>query len=293
MKKILTTCAKSKLLPLLLLLSAVVAQAQWLNYPTPGTPRTPDGKPNLTAPAPRALDGHPDLSGAWHVHPTSLEEFKRVLGPDVVEKSDRSRILGMELDTISKYAANILADYKPDEVSMRPAAMEIFRRRASGGEEDPGGKCLPIGIPGAGLVSEAVKFVQSPRELVIFYESDGTHRQIYTDGRELLKEFEQPSWLGYSAGKWERDTLVVESAGFNDRGWIDLGGHPRSEAMHMTERFRRRDFGHLDVEMTFDDPVMYTKPFSAKFSYDLLPASDVFETICNENEKDHAHRVVK
>jgi hypothetical protein len=274
---------------ILLTLASGAANAQWLNYPTPGTPRTADGKPNLSAPAPRALDGHPDLSGAWHVHPTSLEEFKRLLGPGIVEASDRSRILGMELNTISKYATNILADYKPDEVSMRPAAAEIFRRRASGAEESPGGQCLPIGIPGAGLVSEAVKFVQSPRELVIFYETDGTHRQIYTDGRDLPKEFEQPAWLGYSAGKWNGDTLVVESAGFNDRGWLDLRGHPRSEAMHMTERFHRRDFGHLDVEMTFDDPLMYTKPFSAKFSYDLLADSDVFETICNENERDRVH----
>lgn len=273
----------------LLALASTAAHAQWLNYATPGTPRTPDGKPNLSAPAPRALDGHPDLSGAWHVHPTSIEEFKRIFGAAAVEKSDHSRILGMELDTISKYAANILVDFKPEEVSMRPAAADIFRRRTSGVEESPGGQCLPIGIPGAGLVSEAVKFVQSPRELVVFYETDGTHRQIYTDGRELPKEFEQPAWLGYSAGKWDGDTLVAESAGFNDRGWLDVSGHPHSEALHMTERFRRRDFGHMDVEMTFDDPVMYTKPFSIKFSYDLLPDSDVFETICNENEKDHAH----
>jgi hypothetical protein len=267
--------------------------AQWLNYVPSGTPLTPGGKADLAAPAPRALDGHPDLSGTWHVHPTSVEEFKRILGAAAVERSDTSRILGMELDTISKYAANILVDFKPDEVSMRPAAEQIFRRRASGAEQSPGGQCLPVGIPAAGLVSEAVKFVQSPRELVIFYETDGTHRQIYTDGRELPKEFEQPTWLGYSAGKWDGDTLVVQSAGFNDRAWLDLSGHPRSEGMHMTERFHRRDFGRLDVEMTFDDPLMYTKPFSIHFSYDLLPDSDVFETICNENEKDRVHMRTK
>lgn len=274
-------------------LLAIAAHAQWLNYIPSGTPRTPDGKPDLSAPAPRALDGHPDLSGAWHVHPTSIEEFKRILGAAAVERASNGEILGMELGTISKYATNILVDFKPDQVSMRPAAAEIFRRRSSGAEETPGGKCLPIGIPGAGLVSEAVKFVQSPRELVIFYESDGTHRQVYTDGRELPKEFEQTTWLGYSAGQWDGDTLVVQSAGFNDRGWLDLVGHPRSESLHMTERFHRRDFGHLDVGMTFDDPVMYTKPFSIHFSYDLLPDSDVFETICNENEKDRAHMQAK
>jgi hypothetical protein len=277
----------------LLTIAAAGLNAQWLNYVPSGTPRTADGKPDLTAPAPRALDGHPDLSGAWHVHPTSVDEFKRILGAAAVERSDRSRILGMELDTISKYAANILVDFKPDAAPMRPAAAEIFRRRASGVDESPGSQCLPLGFPAAGLVSEAVKFVQSPRELVIFYETDGTHRQIYTDGRELPKEFEQPTWLGYSAGKWQGGTLVVQSAGFNDRGWLDVSGHPRSEALHITERFHRRDFGHLDVEMTFDDPVMYTQPFTIRFSYDALPYSDVFETICNENERDRAHMQAK
>jgi hypothetical protein len=136
-------------------------------------------------------------------------------------------------------------------------------------------------------------FIQSARQLVILYESDGTHRQIYTDGRALPKEIVQPAWLGYSAGRWERDTLVVESAGFNDKTWLDLFGHPHSEALRVVERYRRRDFGHLDVETTFDDPEMYTKPFTIEYTFDLLPDSDVFETICNENEKDRAHLVQK
>jgi hypothetical protein len=122
----------------------------------------------------------------------------------------------------------------------------------------------------------------------VMYESDGTHRQIYTDGRGLPREIVQPSWLGYSAGKWDHDTLVVESAGFNDKTWLDVTGHPHSEALHMLERYHRRDFGHMDVEVTFDDPQMYVKPFTIKFTYDLLADSDVFENIC-ENEKDRAH----
>jgi hypothetical protein len=121
------------------------------------------------------------------------------------------------------------------------------------------------------------------------YEIDGTQRQIYIDGRELPREVAQPSWLGYTAGKWERDTLVVESAGFNDKTWLDLIGHPHSEALRVVERYRRRDFGHLDVEMTFDDPQMYTKPFTIKFTEELLADSDVFEHFCNENEKDRTH----
>src|SRR5271166_1477466 len=122
--------------------------------------------------------------------------------------------------------------------------------------------------------------------IAILYESDGTHRQIYTDGRALPKEVAQPSCLGYSAGKWVGDTLVVETAGFNDKTWLDLIGHPHSEALRIVERYRRRDFGHLDVEMTFDDPQMYTKPFTIKFTQDLWADSDIFENICTENEKE-------
>jgi hypothetical protein len=263
------------------------AHAQWLNYPTPGTPRTRDGKPNLAAPPPRALDGKPDLSGVWHVQTASIAEMKRLFGPNV----GLNNVPGMEIDTISKYALNILLDFKPEESPIRPEAQEIFRRRvASAASWDV---CLSLGIPVNFLVSEPNKIVQSPKLTVIMYESDGTHRQIYTDGRALPAEIAQPAWLGYSVGHWERDTLVVESAGFNDRTWLDLIGHPHSEALRITERYRRRDFGHLDVEMTFDDPQMYTKPFTIKFTQELWADSDIFENFCNENEKDRAHFVQK
>jgi hypothetical protein len=195
----------------LIALFSVGADAQWLNYPTPGTPRTPDGKPNLTAPAPRAANGKPDLSGVWHVHPTSLAEMKRLYGDSVSAAS----VPGMEPDTVSKYAFDILLDFEPEESLMRPEAAEILRRHTPG--TNPADRCLPIGIPATGLVSEPNKIVQSPRMIVIMYESDGTHRQIYTDGRSLPAEIAQPAWLGYSVGHWEGDTLVVESAGFNDR----------------------------------------------------------------------------
>src|SRR6202521_5780139 len=259
------------------------AQAQWLNYSTPGVPRMRDGKPNLAAPAPRTANGKPDLSGVWHVHPTSLAEMKRLYG----EKADVVNVPGMELDTISKYAINILVDFKPEESPIRPAAVEILKRRLP--SEFPDTNCLPAGIPPAGLVSEPVKIVQSPGLIVMLYESEDGHRQIYTDGRKLPKEIAQPAWLGYSVGRWERDTLVVESAGFNDKSWLDVIGHPHSEALRVVERYRRRDFGHMDVEMTFDDPQMYTKPFTLKVTDDLLADSDLFESFCNENEKDRPH----
>ena len=123
---------------------------------------------------------------------------------------------------------------------------------------------------------------------MVLYEMDNTHRQIYTDGRKIPAD-PNPSWLGYSVGRWERDTFVVDSAGFNDRARLDGGGHPRSEALRLQERFHRRDFGHMNVEIIVDDPKLYTKPFTVKVTEILLPDSDVVETICNENEKDRAH----
>ena len=214
--------------------------------------------------------------------PTSLAEMKRLFGDRVGDVN----VPGMEVETVSKYGIDILNDFKPRSALMRPEAAEIFRRRATG--VDARGTCLPVGIPAAVLLSEPFKILQSPRLIAVLYEPS-THRQIYTDGRVLPKEFVQPSWLGYSAGKWERDTLVVETAGFNDKGWLDVGGHPHSEALHMLERYHRRDFGHMDVEMTFDDPQMYTKPFTIKVAFDLQPNSDIFEYFCDENEKDSAH----
>lgn len=272
--------------PFVLFALLTSAQAQWLNYPTPGTPRTPDGKPNLAAPAPRAPNRKPDLSGVWRVQPTSRAEMRRIFG-SLLDAAAPLSVPGMDLESgISKYFINILADFKPQEAPLRPEAMAILRRRAAGGESPR--VCLPAG-PLTPLIPDPHKFVQSPKEIVIMYEADGTHRQIYTDGRELPKEIIQPDWQGYSAGKWEGDTLVVETAGFNDKTWLDVIGHPHSEALHIVERYHRRDFGHMDVVMTFDDPEMYTKPFTIKYAEDLLPDTDVLEYVCDENERDRAH----
>jgi hypothetical protein len=261
------------------------AQAQWLNFPTPGTPRTRDGKPDLTARTPRTADGKPDLSGVWMHELTSAAEMKRLYGAmiDVAEKVD---VPGMEIGTQHKYAFNILLDFKPGESPLRPEAAEIMRRRAA----NPAGVCTGVpGIPLAGLLSEPIKIIQSPRVTAVLYEVENLHRQIFTDGRALPKEFDLPAYLGYSAGHWERDVFVVETAGFNDKTPLDTFGHPHSEALRITERFHRRDFGHMDVEMTFDDPRMYTRPFTIKVPHDLLADADIFEMYCNENEKDGVH----
>jgi hypothetical protein len=263
------------------------AHAQWLNFPVPGTPRTRDGKPNLAAPAPRAANGKPDLSGVWHVEPTPLADMKRLFGNGV----DAVDVPGMEADTISKYGVNILQDFKPEESPLQPAAVEVMHQRA--GSDLTSSRCLPFGFPLSSMLSEPVKILQSPRLIAILFEAEDKYRQIYTDGRTLPREFDQPAWNGYSVGKWERDTLVVETAGFNDKSSLDIIGHPHSEALRVVERYHRRNFGHLDVEMTFDDPKMYSKPFSIKVTYDLWPDSDIFEFVCNENEKDRSHAVQK
>jgi hypothetical protein len=259
---------------------------QWINYLEPGTPRTPDGKPNLTAPAPRTADGRPDLSGVWFHEKTSVAEMKKLYGA-IIDEAIKVDVPGMEIGTQHKYAFNILVDYKPQEVEMRPKAVELLRRAA---QQDPSNVCTRVpGFPLAGLLSEPIKIVQSPRLTMVLYEVENLHRQIYTDGRKFPQEFVLPAYMGYSVGHWEGETLVVETAGFNDKTPLDAIGHPHSESLRVVERFHRRDFGHLDVEMTFDDPEMYAKPFTIKVPHDLLPDSDIFEMFCNENEKDREH----
>ena len=145
-----------------------------------------------------------------------------------------------------------------------------------------------MGIPVNNFVTEVVKFTQAPKEIVVIYEVDGSYRQIYTDGRPLPKDM-SPSWLGYSTAHWDGDTLVVDTAGFNDRGWLDARGHTHSDALHLTERFHRADFGHLEVQITVDDPKTYTRPFTIRLSQELLPGSDLIEYFCSENERDLRH----
>jgi hypothetical protein len=268
----------------LLVLFALLAtggRAQWLNYPTLGTPRTKDGKPNLSAKT-RRLAGKPDLSGVWQVEPPPKGEIQRMLGVDLTV----GLVPGDPVDTFSKYFFNILADFKPEEAPLRPEATAIMRSRPKN-TETPDQRCLPLGVPRAELIAFPFKIVQTPGLIVVMYE-DNTRRQIYTDGRKLPDD-PNPTWLGYSVGHWEGETLVVDSAGFNDKFWIDSAGHPTSESLHSEERFRRRDFGHMDLQITIHDPKMYTKPFTFKVTQLLLPDSDIFEYFCPENEKDRAH----
>ena len=266
---------------------SLVAPAQWINFQPPGTPRTRDGKPDLSAPVPRTADGRPDLSGVWMHEITPVSEMRLLFGKGY-DQAVKVDVPGMELGTQHKYAFNILADIKPGDLPIRPAAAELQRKLST--ERAAGDVCSAIaGIPVADLLSEPMKIVQAPRMTIFLYEVGNEHRQIYADGRNLPKEFNLPSYLGYSVAHWEGDTFVVETAGFNNKTSLDLAGHPHSEALHVIERYRRRNFGHMDVEMTFDDPQMYTRPFTIKVPHDLLADEDIFESVCSENEKDRSH----
>lgn len=268
----------NKALMLLLIPASLPLAAQW-DYRDPRIPRTKDGKPNLTAPVPR-LNGKPDLSGLWQAERSSESEYASALG------SEFSKVQ-TDLHDITKHALNVFWGLKPEEEPLRPEAAAILKQRGGSPQEYPHVRCLPGGIP-LSLVVFTFKMIQAPQVIVQLSETLDPPRQIYTDGRSLPKD-PLPSWMGYSIGKWEGDTLVVETSGFNDQGWLDAFGHPRSQEMKITERYRRRDFGHMDLEITFNDPKYYTRPFSIKMALNLLPDSDLFEYVCMENERDIAH----
>jgi hypothetical protein len=241
------------------ILFAGIACAQWVNYPTPGIPRTRDGKPNLKAPAPRAADGKPDISGLWQT-------------------------------TDGKYLNNLAAD--GIEVPFKPWAETLFKQRQeSNGKGRPSERCISHGVTDFDALPTPTKIVQTPSLPIVLFEAYNHYRQIFTDGRALPKET-QPSWLGNSVGRWDDDTFVVETTGLNDQTWLDDGGHPHTEDLHVTERFRRRDFGHLDIQVTIDDPKAYNKPWTVTIPKQLLADTELIEWMC-ENEKDYIHLVGK
>jgi hypothetical protein len=234
--------------------------AQWLNYPTPGIPRLSDGKPNLAAPTPKTADGKPDLSGTWMTQPG--------------------------------FTVNIAKDLKPDEVPFKPWADALYKHRLeTRGKDDPQARCVLSGVPREDLVPYPFKILNTNGPIVFLYEALHTYRQIFMDGRPLPKD-PNPTWMGYSIGHWDADTLVVESAGFVENSWLDNGGHPGTEAMHVIEHFRRRDFGHIDVQITIDDPKAYTKPWNVHLQFTLAD-TELIEYVCDENEKDLQHLVGK
>ncbi|MBI4473604.1 MAG: hypothetical protein HY646_13125 [Acidobacteria bacterium] len=246
--------------PLFVLMACESVFAQWVKVPPAAVPRTPDGKLNLSAPVPRAPDGHPDLSGIWQPN--------------------------------GRYVTNLAADLKPEDVPFQPWAKALFDERKDGSHsrEDPPAHCLPQGVPRINAAPAPWKIVQTPGVVIIIYEAFNLWRQIFVDGRELaLGPDLTLTWLGYSTGKWEGDTLVVDTRGFNGKGWLDQSGKPSTEALHVIERFRRKGFGHMDIQITIDDPKAYTKPWTVTEEVQLLTNTELMEFICNENNLDLEH----
>jgi hypothetical protein len=241
----------------ILALMAWPVQAQWLKVPPPSIPRTPDGKPNMSAPAPRLPDGRPDLSGIW--------------------------------EPIGRYVGDIAADLKPGDVPFQPWAKTLYEERLTGKhwKEDPPAQCLPQSVPRIGAAPAPWKIIQTPGFVVILYEAFNLWRQVFLDGREVaLGNDLTPTWMGYSTGKWEGDTLVVDTRGFNGKIWLDQAGKPTTEALHVIERFHRKSFGQMEIQITIDDPKAYTKPWTVTQPVRLLTNTELMEFICLENEKD-------
>jgi len=227
-------------------------QAQWLELPVPGTPRTSDGKPNMNAPTPRARDGKPSLAGIWRA------------------------------DTM-RYNTNLVPDGQ--EAPMLPWAAEVYKHRlATQGFERPGSRCMPHGAPDAMTVYD-FKVLQLPEVMVHLYEEMHKYRQIHTDGRPLPVD-PDPAWYGYSIGRWDGDTFVAETAGFrgDDGTWLDNNGHPHTDALRLTERFRRINWGRMEVDVTIDDPKAYSRPWSAQtMRFDQQADTEMLEQLCENN----------
>ncbi len=245
-------------LPALLLIGSFPALAQWTKIPS-NVPVGADGKPNLSAPAPRLADGKPDFSGIWQAN-----------GP--------------------KYLRNLTSDMKPADIPFQPWAKQLYDRRQDGRDAkiESDANCLPQGVPKINATPVPYKFIQASGEIVILYEAFNLWRQVFMDGRELVKEL-NPTWLGYSTGRWDGDTLVIDTRGFNGKTWLDQAGLPTTDALHITERFRRKDFGHMEMTVTIDDPKAYTKPWNITEDPVLQPGMELLEFICGENERDVAH----
>jgi hypothetical protein len=250
-----------------LAIGCAAAEAQWLNYPTPGIPRLADGKPDLKAPAPRLPDGRPDLSGIWEGWAT---------GPQ-----------GRFFD--------LAAGLDPADVQMTPWAAAISAQRAKRDHvDDPLGFCMPPGMPRIDFVDQ-FKIVQTPMLTVLLHEAQVgmMFRQVFTDGRPLPVD-PNPSWLGYSIGRWDGDTFVVETIGLRDRGWLDVRtAHPHSDALRVTERFRRLNVGQLELKVTIDDPKAYLKPWTQTTILPLMADTELLESFCDNHELTLEHRTVE
>src|SRR5262245_45153323 len=242
--------------------------AQWLPHPTPGVPKSSTGEPDLNAPAPRTADGKPDLSGLWR---------------GVGGVGQRGAVPDSPVP-LAQFR-NVGAAFKEGLPLQQWAAELLKKRLADNSKDNPEAHCLPMGIMQFHTQGAPRKFIQTPGLLVILYEASSGIRQIFTDGRKIPDNDPQPWWYGYSVGKWEGDTLVVETGGLRDGGWLDINGSPLTDAAKITERFRRVNYGRMEIDVTIDDPKAYTKPWTVRVVQQIMLDTELIEFICLENNR--------
>jgi hypothetical protein len=260
--------------------------AQWPAYP--------GGTHDLTGPAPKGANGKPDLSGIWqYMRPPGETPPAAAAAPAPAAPATTAGTADIIPPAVRRSQFwNLGASFK-DGLPFQPWAAELHRKRVEENSKDnPDAHCLPLGVMQLHTHGQPRKIVQTPELVVIIYEANSGLRQIFTDGRALPRDAE-PWWYGYSVGKWDGDTLVVESSGFKDLGWLDVEGSPLTESGRIIERIRRVDYGHLVTEVTIDDPKAYTKPWTVTVHHRLMPDTDLIEFICQENDHAGPHLVGK
>jgi hypothetical protein len=250
------------------------ASAQWARYPTRNVPKDAKGQPDMNAPAPRTADGKPDLSGLWR---GGMGGPGRGRGA----AADAPPPSGPPVAGFANIGQNI-----KEGLPLTPYGAELLKTRVAGNSKDnPEAHCLPMGIIQLHTQGAPRKFIQTPLELVILYEASSERREIFTDGRPLPSDDPQPWFNGYSVGRWDGDTLVVETVQFRDGGWLDINGSPLTDAGKVTERFRRPTFGRMEIDVTIEDKKAYTKPFSVRVNQSLMLDEELLEFVCLENQR--------
>jgi hypothetical protein len=251
--------------------------AQWVLQPATGIPRTPDGKPNLDAPTPRTADGKPDLSGVWaNPWATGGGRGRGAAPPPKVS-----------LDAIPEASFGNVGVGFTNGLPLQPWAADLLKKRmADNSKDNPDAHCLPMGFMQFHEHPQFRKILQAPGVFIIIYEANYGLRQIFMDQRSVPKDPE-PWWYGYSLGKWEGDTLVVQTTGFTDDIWLDINGSPLTSAGKTIERFRRLNYGTLEIEVTVDDPKAYTRPWTVKVTQRIAPDTELNEFICEERDAPH------
>ena len=270
------------------------ASAQWPAHTPPGTPKSADGKPNLAAPAPRTADGKVDLSGVWET--TSARAAappQRQAAPPQRQAAPppQAAAAGTGAAIPSGNVFGNIGAQVDGGAPYQPWAADLVKKRmADNSKDNPDAHCLPMGVMQMTSHPYPKKIIQTPTEVILIYEGSGTTvREVFLDGRPLpAADKVEPWWNGYSVGHWEgNDTLVVETTGFMDDGWLDVRGSPLTSAGKLTERFRRPTFGSLEIEVTIDDPKAYTRPFTAKVMNRLLPDTQLIEFVCLDKDAQH------